>query len=99
MNGVCVRWRGWIDLERLDGVGCLEYDEERAQMDKLFFFPISNSKVEDAMLREQLEHYNQRLREFEDRQKAYRSHQQHHSNHQNHHLQERQIELSLDTHE
>ncbi|CAH1644955.1 unnamed protein product [Spodoptera littoralis] len=24
MNGVCVRWRGWIDLERLDGVGCLE---------------------------------------------------------------------------
>lgn len=30
MNGVCVRWRGWIDLERLDGVGCLEYDEEQA---------------------------------------------------------------------
>ncbi|XP_045480955.1 protein big brother-like [Harmonia axyridis] len=28
MNGVCVRWRGWIDLERLDGIGCLEYDEE-----------------------------------------------------------------------
>jgi hypothetical protein len=32
MNGVCVRWRGWIDLERLDGVGCLEYDEEKAQV-------------------------------------------------------------------
>ncbi|XP_055945489.1 protein big brother-like isoform X4 [Argiope bruennichi] len=31
MNGVCVRWRGWLDIERLDGVGCLEYDEERAQ--------------------------------------------------------------------
>lgn len=30
MNGVCVCWRGWIDLERLDGVGCLEFDEERA---------------------------------------------------------------------
>ncbi|EEC18672.1 protein big brother, putative, partial [Ixodes scapularis] len=29
MNGVCVRYRGWIDLDRLDGVGCLEYDEER----------------------------------------------------------------------
>ncbi|KOX79878.1 Protein big brother [Melipona quadrifasciata] len=28
MNGVCVMWRGWIDLERLDGVGCLEYDEK-----------------------------------------------------------------------
>lgn len=32
MNGVCVRWRGWVDLERLDGVGCLEYDEETAQV-------------------------------------------------------------------
>jgi hypothetical protein len=32
MNGVCVRWRGWIDLERLDGVGCLEYDEDKAQV-------------------------------------------------------------------
>lgn len=30
MDGVCVYWRGWIDLERLDGVGCLEFDEERA---------------------------------------------------------------------
>ncbi|XP_071440747.1 protein big brother-like [Hetaerina americana] len=62
MNGVCVRWRGWVDLERLDGVGCLEYDEEKAQ-------------VEDMMLREQLEHYNQRLRDLEERQRAYRSQQ------------------------
>lgn len=30
MNGVCVRWVGWIDLERLDGIGCLEYAEDRA---------------------------------------------------------------------
>ena len=30
MNGVCVMWRGWIDLKRLDGIGCLEYDEVRA---------------------------------------------------------------------
>ncbi|CAG7728776.1 unnamed protein product [Allacma fusca] len=54
MNGVCVRWRGWLDLERLDGVGCLEYDEEAAQ-------------IEDAGLREQIERYNQRLREFEEK--------------------------------
>lgn len=59
MNGVCVRWRGWIDLERLDGVGCLEYNEERALQ-------------EDALLREQIERYNQRLREFEDKQRVYR---------------------------
>lgn len=32
MNGVCVRWKGWLDLDRLDGVGCLEYDEETAQV-------------------------------------------------------------------
>lgn len=59
MNGVCVKWRGWIDLERLDGVGCLEYCEERAA-------------AEDAILREQIERYNQRLREFEDKQRGYR---------------------------
>ncbi|GFG37772.1 hypothetical protein Cfor_02410, partial [Coptotermes formosanus] len=63
MNGVCVRWRGWIDLERLDGVGCLEYDEEKAQM-------------EDSMLRDQIERYNQRLRDFEEKQRAYRQHQE-----------------------
>lgn len=61
MNGVCVRWRGWIDLERLDGAGCLELDEERAA-------------IEDAALREQIERYNQRLRDFEDKQRAYREH-------------------------
>lgn len=59
MNGVCVRWRGWIDLERLDGVGCLEFNEEMAAQ-------------EDALLREQIERYNQRLREFEDKQRGYR---------------------------
>ncbi|CAG5114774.1 unnamed protein product, partial [Candidula unifasciata] len=31
LNGVCVVWRGWVDLERLDGIGCLEFDEERAE--------------------------------------------------------------------
>ncbi|XP_039299829.1 protein big brother-like [Nilaparvata lugens] len=58
MNGVCVRWRGWIDLERLDGVGCLEFDEDRAM-------------IEDSMLRDQIERYNQRLRDFEEKRRAY----------------------------
>eukprot|EP00096_Caligus_rogercresseyi_P011698 TRINITY_DN4699_c0_g1_i1.p1 TRINITY_DN4699_c0_g1~~TRINITY_DN4699_c0_g1_i1.p1 ORF type:complete len:299 (-),score=103.38 TRINITY_DN4699_c0_g1_i1:273-1169(-) len=53
LNGVCVRWRGYLDLERLDGVGCIEFDEESA-------------RVEDAILREQVEAYNRRLREFEE---------------------------------
>lgn len=32
LNGVCVIWRGWIDLTRLDGIGCIEYDAERAMV-------------------------------------------------------------------
>lgn len=32
MNGVCVIWKGWIDLHRLDGTAHLEYDEGRAQV-------------------------------------------------------------------
>ena len=27
LNGVCVVWRGWIDTQRLEGFGCLEFDE------------------------------------------------------------------------
>jgi hypothetical protein len=45
MNGVCVVWRGWLDLYRLDGTARLEFDDERAM-------------VEDAMLRQQIEQYN-----------------------------------------
>ena len=52
-----MRWKGWLDLERLDGVGSLEFDEE-------------NEVVEDAKLREQVESYNRRLREFEEQSKA-----------------------------
>lgn len=63
MNGVCVKFRGWLDLERVDGVGCLEFDERRAAH-------------EDAILREQIERYNQRLRDFEDKQRAYRGERQ-----------------------
>lgn len=59
MNGVCVKFRGWLDLERLDGAGCLEYDEKRAFH-------------EDAILRDQIDRYNQRLRDFEDKQRQYR---------------------------
>lgn len=60
MNGVCVRFRGWVDLVRLDGIGCLEYDEQRAVQ-------------EDAILRDQVEFYNQQRRHIEEsKQRAYR---------------------------
>nr|ARE59198.1 CBF-beta isoform 2 [Pinctada imbricata] len=63
MNGVCVVWRGWLDLQRLDGVGCMEFDSERAE-------------VEDALYREQRDEYNRRLRDFPDIQRQYREQQE-----------------------
>ena len=59
LNGVCVKWKGYVDMERLDGVGCIEFDEETA-------------KMEDEVLREQVEAYNRRVKEIEE----HRKHQQ-----------------------
>ncbi|RUS89322.1 hypothetical protein EGW08_002929 [Elysia chlorotica] len=53
LNGVCVLWRGYIDLTRLDGVACLEFDRERAE-------------VEARILRDQIEENSRRVQEFED---------------------------------
>lgn len=58
MNGVCVRFKGYLDLQKLEGVGCLEFDESRAAQ-------------EDAVLRQQIDMYKTRLREFEDKQRMY----------------------------
>ncbi|CAK8695046.1 core-binding factor subunit beta-like [Clavelina lepadiformis] len=33
LNGVCVCWKGWVNLHRLDGMGHLEFDEERARVE------------------------------------------------------------------
>jgi hypothetical protein len=57
LNGVCVRWKGYVDLERLDGAGCLEFDDESATM-------------EDAILKDTVEAYNRRMKEFEEHTKA-----------------------------
>ncbi|TWW76136.1 Core-binding factor subunit beta [Takifugu flavidus] len=59
LNGVCVIWRGWIDLHRLDGMGYLEYDEERAQH-------------EDALAQAAFEEARRRTRDFEDRDRSHR---------------------------
>ena len=32
MNGVCVKWVGWIDLESLTGKAKLLFDEETAKV-------------------------------------------------------------------
>ncbi|KAM8983639.1 core-binding factor subunit beta isoform X4 [Carettochelys insculpta] len=59
LNGVCVIWKGWIDLQRLDGMGCLEFDDERAQQ-------------EDALAQQAFEEARRRTREFEDRDRSHR---------------------------
>ncbi|CAG5135297.1 unnamed protein product, partial [Candidula unifasciata] len=63
LNGVCVVWKGWLDLVRLDGVGCLEFDVERAE-------------IEDSLLREQIEENKRRVQEFEDRRRQRQLEQQ-----------------------
>ena len=45
LNGVCVSWQGWMDLIRLEGMGCLEFDEVLAHQ-------------EDLILKKQIKHYN-----------------------------------------
>ena len=57
LNGVCVRWKGYLDLERLDGVGCIEFDEDTATL-------------EDAIMRDTVEAYNRRIKDFEEHNKA-----------------------------
>ena len=53
LNGVCVRWTGWIDLVRLDGMGRLEIDEvlARAELDRMKVVVSRNQKITTA-------HYN-----------------------------------------
>lgn len=62
MNGICVKFRGWIDLDRLDGVGSLEYDEERGA-------------IEEAILRDQIERYTAGMREVEKEQRLIKERQ------------------------
>uniref|UniRef100_A0A8I3WX64 Core-binding factor subunit beta n=1 Tax=Callithrix jacchus TaxID=9483 RepID=A0A8I3WX64_CALJA len=59
LNGVCVTSKGWIDLQRRDGMGCLEFDEERALQ-------------EDALAQQAFEETQRRTREFEERDTSHR---------------------------
>ena len=48
-----MRWRGWLDLERMDGVACLELDTELAAK-------------EEQILQRQLQLVQQKVRECEE---------------------------------
>ena len=55
MNGVCVTFIGWMDVERLDGAGLLEMDGDQAI-------------VEEKIFRETIEQTRLRMQEFQERQ-------------------------------
>ncbi|XP_047132968.1 protein big brother isoform X1 [Hydra vulgaris] len=55
MNGVSVKFRGCIDLQKLDGTGYLEYDDY-------------NAKIEDTILRDAVNQSIIRQQNFEERQ-------------------------------
>ncbi|CAD5125842.1 DgyrCDS14042 [Dimorphilus gyrociliatus] len=57
-NGVCVIWKGSVDLTRLDGSGRLEFDVEKA-------------KIEERLLDEEVSCYRRRLQEFEEKERLY----------------------------
>ncbi|XP_066924887.1 core-binding factor subunit beta-like [Clytia hemisphaerica] len=56
MNGVCVIFKGMMDLQRLDGTAYLELDNIQ-------------SKIEDKIMRDTIEQSRLRLQEFEERQR------------------------------
>lgn len=56
MNGVCVLFKGIMDLQRLDGTAYLELDSIQ-------------SKIEDKIMRETIEQSRLRIQEFEERQR------------------------------
>lgn len=63
MNGVCVRWVGWIDLEQLTGKARLIYDEDTA-------------KSEDDIMRRVMKETQDRVRMYEDNHRRWQQEQQ-----------------------
>jgi len=63
MNGVCVKWVGWVDLETLNGKARLVYDEDQA-------------KIEDELMRKVMKETQERVRLFEENQRRWQQEQQ-----------------------
>ena len=54
LNGVCVKFVGWIDMDTLNGKAQLLFDEERA-------------KKEDKLMKESIELAQEKQRQFDER--------------------------------
>lgn len=63
LNGVCVKWVGWIDLHTLNGKAKLVYDVE-------------NATEEDKLMREAMEQARERQRQFEESQRRWQEQMQ-----------------------
>ena len=35
INGLCLRWKGYLSLEKLDGVGSFRFDEDAARIEDM----------------------------------------------------------------
>lgn len=60
LNGVCLRWKGYINLEKLDGVGGMKFDED-------------SSRIEDAIMQQQVESYKHAIRDWDEQQQRHRA--------------------------
>merc|ERR1719410_569550 len=60
LNVVCLRWKGYINLEKLDGVGGMKFDEDSA-------------RIEDAIMQQQVESYKHDLRDWDEQQQRHRA--------------------------
>lgn len=50
LNGVCVCYKGWIDVVRLDGMGHIEFDSERAQLEETQLATTSSQQISKVSL-------------------------------------------------
>lgn len=66
MNGVCVKWIGWVDLETLTGKAKLVFDDQ-------------NAKIEDEVMRQVMKETQERVRLFEESQRKWQEQRQPHS--------------------
>ena len=81
LNGVCLRWKGYINLEKLDGVGGMKFDEDSARVSPVDPNDLKPSKnqfsiifqIEDAIMQQQVESYKHALRDWDEQQQRHRA--------------------------
>ena len=78
LNGVCLRWKGYINLEKLDGVGGMKFDEDSARVSRFYSqfcaaWKFPSLQIEDAIMQQQVESYKHALRDWDEQQQRHRA--------------------------